>query len=316
MALKSIEFSFVIPIYNEEESIAELVEQIKLVCTKMKVSYEVLFIDDGSTDKTLQILKSLSSKNRDIKVYSFRKNLGKSPALSLGFQESKGKYIVTLDGDLQDDPKNVPSLYKKLSEGSFDLVSGWRKDRKDKKLKIISSKLFNRLAVPFLFGIKLNDLNCGLKMYTKELAQDLHLYGGMHRFIPILANELGYSVAELPVVHHQRKFGYSKYKFSKILTDIPDLITIYFLTKYTRRPLHFFSKIGLALFIIGFGILIYLTIEWIGGHSIGRRPLLTFGTLFVMAGIQTIFTGLLADLIVNIDHKNGHDFPIKYQSQE
>lgn len=313
MAVNTLQFSLIIPVFNEEESVKELLRQIETSLKKLNATFEIIFIDDGSTDNTLDILKKLAEKNKHIYVYAFRRNLGKSPALSLGFQKAKGQYIVTLDGDLQDDPQNIALLFRKMKEENFDLVSGWRQKRKDNFTKVVSSRFFNFL-VSRMFGLKMNDLNCGLKLYKSDLAKELHLYGGMHRFIPIISNEMGFSISEVPIVHHERKFGHSKYKSTKILTDIPDLITIYFLTKYTRRPLHFFSKIGGILFTIGLVVLLYLTTQWIGGHPIGRRPLLTFGVLFVIAGIQTIFTGLLADLFVNLDHKNGHDFPIKYQS--
>lgn len=305
------EFSIVVPVLNEEESLRELVVNIKDSFESLKKSYEIIFIDDGSTDRTLEILKILEKSNRNIRVYSFRRNLGKSPALMLGFQKAKGKYIVTLDADLQDDPKNIKVLYQRLTKNGYDIVTGWRKERKDKLIKKISSRLFNKI-VSILFGLKVHDLNSGLKIYKSQAAKDLKIYGGMHRFIPVIAKELGYSVGEKETLHHPRKYGVSKYKASKIFTDIPDLITIYFLTKYTRRPLHFFGKIGSIIFAIGMIILAYLSYLHFIGERIGNRPLLLFGVLLVITGIQTIFTGLLADLTVNLNSEDHDEFPIKY----
>lgn len=308
------DFSIVIPVFNEEESLRELVSNIKRVFAKGKKTYEIIFVDDGSTDMTLEILKLLEKDNLGIKVFSFRKNLGKSPALMLGFKKATGKYIVTLDGDLQDDPVNIMSLHQKLTKGNFDLVTGWRKNRQDGGLKKLSSKLFNKI-VSVIFGIKLNDLNSGLKMYTSDLAKELNIYGGMHRFIPIIAVGLGYRVSEKETVHHPRKYGSSKYKFSKMFTDIPDLATMYFITKYDRRPLHFFGKIGAVCFIAGVLTLSYLSYLHFLGEKIGDRPLLIFGVLLVIAGIQTIFTGLIADLIVNFHTDKTLNFPIRYSSE-
>lgn len=307
------EFSVIIPAYNEEESLNELVASIVESFRKIGKSFEIIFIDDGSTDSTLDILKGFSKDKNNIHVYSFRRNMGKSPALTLGFQKAVGKYILTMDADLQDDPQNIERLLKKMNEG-FDMVSGWRKNRKDSPLKVVSSKIFNSIVVPKLFGLKLNDLNCGLKLYKREVIENLTIYGGMHRFIPVLAHQNGFKVTETAIIHHTRKYGYSKYKPTKILTDIPDLITMYFLTKYNNRPLHFFTKIGIVPLGIGALILIYLVWEKILGNSIGGRPILIFGALFVIAGIQTIFTGLIADLIVNMNQDKQAKFPIKYES--
>lgn len=307
------EFSVVVPVYNEEESLDELIAAIESSFKKIKKTYEIVFVDDGSTDSTFDILKKYSQRNDNIRIYSFRKNQGKSPALTVGFHKAAGRYILTMDADLQDDPQNIERLLRKMNEG-YDMVSGWRKSRKDSLFKVISSRTFNRIVVPKLFGLKLNDLNCGLKLYKREVIEDLTIYGGMHRFIPVLAHSNGFKVTEVPIVHHERKYGYSKYKPTKILTDIPDLITMYFLVKYNNRPLHFFTKIGLIPLLIGGLIMLYLTYEKILGNSIGGRPLLIFGALFLIAGIQTIFTGLIADLIVNMHQDKHAEFPLKYQS--
>lgn len=308
-------FSIIIPVRNEEESIPELISRIKQSFDKLKKPYEAIFIDDGSTDGTLDLLKKYAKDHKFIKIYSFRKGLGKAAGLTFGFKKAKGEYILTMDGDLQDDPVNIDRMFKTLKEGDFDLVSGWRKNRKDSKLKIINSHFFNGFIIPLMFGVKFYDMNTGLKLYKRDLAKELRIYGGMHRFIPILANDMGYTVKEVDIVHHERKYGVSKFKSTKIFTDIPDLITMFFLIRYTQRPLHFFSKLGGILLGIGGLILLYLIIVKLMGHSIGTRPLLIFGVLFVIAGIQTVFTGLLADLMVNL-HRNDdeNDFPVRYQS--
>lgn len=309
------EFTVVIPVYNERESLQELIARISESFKQMQRSYEILFVDDGSTDTSLEIIKKYTQDHKNIHVVSFRRNLGKSPALTVGFEHANGKYVVTMDADLQDDPANIPQMYKVLLEKDLDLVSGWRKERRDSLLKVLSSKLFNKIIIPFLFGVKFNDMNCGLKLYKRELAKELRIYGGMHRFIPVLASEMGYKAGEVPIVHHPRKHGKSKYKPTKILTDIPDIFTMFFLTKYTRRPLHFFFQLGALLLFAGFAILLYLIFIKIAfGEPIGGRPLLIFGVLFAIGGLQTIFTGLLADLIVNANEKTLNNYLIKYKS--
>lgn len=308
--MRSYKYSLVIPAKNEEESIPELVSEIKKALPKD--SYEIIFIDDGSTDKTPEIFKKLSKENKNIRSIILRRNLGKSPALTLGFQKAVGQYVVMMDADLQDDPFEIKKIMEKMDEG-YDLVSGWRKYRKDSLLKVVNSKFFNSL-MSYLFKVKVHDLNCGLKVMKRDVAKELYLYGGMHRFITIISKELGFKVAESPIKHHARKYGESKFKSTKILTDIPDLMTIYFLTKYTKRPLHFFMKLGLPLEIIGFAALFYLGILRLLGETIGDRPLLIFAVLLVITGLQVILTGLIADLIVNLNRKEINDYPITFDS--
>jgi glycosyltransferase involved in cell wall biosynthesis len=309
-------FSVVIPMCNEAESIGELLAGIDAVMTRLGHSYEVVAVDDGSTDGSLETLKAFAARDGRIRVYSFRRNLGKSPALTCGFQHAAGRYVFTLDADLQDDPAGLEPMFAELTSRKLDVVSGWRKDRRDSIVKVASSKIFNLLVMRLLFGWSLEDMNSGVKLYRAEVAKDLNLYGGMHRFIPLIAKELGYQVAEVPVTHHLRKYGTSKYRSTKILTEIPDLLTLFFLTKYTRRPLHFFGRIGSALFAVGFAILGYLSYLWTQGIGIGTRPLLMFGVLLVLIGGQTVFTGLIADLIVNVNESRPQEFPIKYASDD
>lgn len=306
-------FSVVVPVHNESESIDELLTSIDDAMRPLKGGHEVLFIDDGSTDGTLDKLKQLARTHRHIRVFSFRRNLGKSPALECGFQMAAGDYILTMDADLQDDPRDFEPMYDHLTREGADMVNGWRRERRDSLPKVLSSKVFNLIVVRMLFGSSFRDMNSGVKLYKAEVAKGLQLYGGMHRFIPLIVREMGYRVVEVPVRHHQRKYGSSKYRSTKILTEIPDLLTVFFLIKYTRKPLHFFGRIGSLLFGLGFVVLMYLTFLWLQGIPIGTRPLLSFGVLLVLVGGQVVFTGLLADLIVNVNHKR-QELPLKYAS--
>ena len=294
--------SAVIPAFNEEESLKEFYKVLIPNLSKLDKDYEVIFVDDGSTDTTLDVLKEFEKKSDKVRIVSFRRNRGKAEALTVGFQAARGDIIVTLDADLQDRPEEIVKLLEKQKEG-FDLVSGWRKYRKDPLKTRLSSKLFNFLMSAF-WGVHLHDYNCGLKLYTKDAAQSVSLYGGMHRFIPLLVSEKGFNVTEIPVSHEKRKFGKSKYGFSKIFKDVPDMFTILFLTKYAKRPLHFFGFAGGIISAIGFFIILYLSILHFMGQAIGERPLLTFGMLLMLAGLQLLFTGLLADLILHISEKN------------
>lgn len=305
--------SAVVPLYNEEENIGALYKEI--IKSLKDHEYQILFIDDGSTDSSLEILKEIAKKDKNIKIYSFRKNLGKAEALTLGFQKAKGDYIVTLDADLQDKPREINKLLREMKKGKWDLVSGWRKERKDSLRKIVSSKIFNNIVSMF-WGLNFHDYNCGLKLYSKEAAKSLNLYGGMHRFIPLLLHDFGFTATEVLVEHDKRKYGKSKYGFSKVWKDLPDMFTMLFLSKYGSRPFHFFGVAGAFLVLIGIAILGYLTYLRILGETIGQRPLLFFGMLLVISGFQLFFTGFLADLIINISYKYKQDFPLKYSSED
>lgn len=307
--------SIVVPVYNEEEGLTAFFNELKKVLHLLKEETEVIFVDDGSTDKSLQILKTIASKNKNVRVFSFRRNLGKADALTLGFERSRGEYVVTLDADLQDDPAEIPEMLSVAKKG-VDLVCGYRKNRRDKKKMLIISKLFNKI-MNSLFGLSVHDYNCGFKVYKKELAKSLKLYGGLHRFIPQLAAQNGFSVGEMIVTHHPRKFGKSKYGFSKVFKDLPDLFTMFFLAKYKNRPMHFFGFIGGGSALIGFLILSYLTVLRFMGQQIGNRPLLFFGILLFIAGLQIFFTGFLADLLTNILRGSGNedaDIKLKYST--
>lgn len=308
--------SIVVPFFNEEEVLEKFYETLVKGLRSLKLAYEIIFVDDGSSDSSLLIAKKIASKDKDLRLFSFRRNHGKAEALSFGFAKVKGDLVVTLDADLQDRPSEIANLLKKQKEG-WDLVSGWRKNRKDSILKIIFSKFFNAVA-GFFFGVKLHDYNCGLKLYTRDAAKSVNIYGGMHRFIPLLVAEAGFKVTEIPVVHDLRKLGKSKYSASKLLTQSPDMMTMIFLSKYGKRPLHFFGLIGGVLFGIGVLISFYLTIIHFMGQSIGTRPLLFLGILLILAGIQVGLTGLIADLLLNVSNREGKSLnvPLKYSSED
>jgi glycosyltransferase involved in cell wall biosynthesis len=311
--------SFVIPVFNEKESLQAFYKELKKEITKLGEKYEIIFVDDGSTDTSLEILKALARDDKLIRIFSFRTNLGKSEALTCGFLHAKGDYVITMDADLQDRPSEIHKLLTKAKEG-VEVVCGWRKERKDKSQMKIISQMFNRI-VGYLFNLHLHDYNCGLKLYTKDAAKSLRLYGGLHRFIPLLAFEQGFVVDEVAVEHAPRKFGHSKYGFSKLWKDLPDLFTMFFLAKYGKRPLHFFGTIGGVVLLIGSLIFIYLAAIWLQGESIGRRPLFFASILLILGGLQIFFTGFLADLMINISQRprsldGSTHFPLKYKSDK
>lgn len=306
--------SAVVPVFNEEESLPHFYEALVKELRELTKDYEILFVDDGSTDQSLDVLKSLAKKDSHVSVFSFRKNQGKAEALTLGFQKAQGDHIVTLDADLQDKPSEIKKLLEKQKIGDIDIVSGWRKDRKDASKMVFISRLFNGI-VGKLFGVSLHDYNCGLKVYTKDAAKSLRLYGGQHRFIPLLAYQQGFSVDEIAIEHQPRKFGKSKYGFSKIL-DLPDIFTMLFLAKYTKRPLHFFGLFGGVLLLIGILIFGYLAAIWFMGESIGRRPLFFTSIFLMLGGLQIFFTGFLAELMLNISHKEYRNPGLKFVSEK
>jgi glycosyltransferase involved in cell wall biosynthesis len=307
--------SLVIPVFNEEESLKAFYKELSSEVAKLETDFEIIFVDDGSTDSTLEILRKIAKVSKQVGIYSFRKNSGKAEALTLGFQKAKGDHIVTLDADLQDKPKEISKLFRKAKEGTWDIVCGWRRERKDSAAKVLSSKVFNFITSIF-WGLKLHDYNCGLKLYSKEAAKSLNLYGGMHRFIPLLAHDQGFSVAEVAIEHDERKYGKSKYGFSKILKDLPDMFTMLFLNKYSKRPLHFFGTVGAIFLFFGILISIYLTIIHFQGYAIGEGPLLFLGVLLIISGFQILFTGFLADLIINISYRKNKEFFLRYSTEE
>jgi glycosyltransferase involved in cell wall biosynthesis len=290
------EVSIVIPAFNEEESISELVREISESMQGMLI--EIIIIDDGSTDGTWKRIMELSSLF-PLKGLKLSSNQGKAAALAAGFGESSGKYVVTMDADLQDNPSEIPKMIKLMEEKNYDLVSGWKKNRKDPAGKTLPSKFFN-LTVRLTTGVKLHDFNCGLKVYTRNVVKNLELYGEMHRYTPVLAAQQGFSVGEKVVHHRARKYGKTKYGMARFFRGYSDLLTILFLHRYSYRPLHFFGGIGTLLAFIGFGISAYMTILWFGGESIGRRPMLLLGVLLLVVGFQFISLGLLGEMFLKL----------------
>jgi glycosyltransferase involved in cell wall biosynthesis len=294
-----IKMSVVIPLYNEAESLKELSvlleKELTLLCND---SWEVIFIDDGSQDNSYQVIEDIHSKNKKFKAIRFRKNNGKSAALQAGFNEAVGEFIATMDSDLQDDPAELKNLLAKMNEG-YDLVSGWKKVRHDPKLtKNLPSKLYN-WATSKVAGVKLHDFNCGLKLYRKEVAKSLDVYGEMHRYLPAFANLLGFRVTELPVKHHARKYGKSKYGLSRFVNGYLDLLTVIFTTKYAKRPLHFFGLIGSTISMTGFIIDLVLFIEWcMKLTALSNRPIAYLGLGMIVIGIQFISMGLIGEWIL------------------
>ncbi|MFP4544631.1 MAG: glycosyltransferase family 2 protein [Bacteroidota bacterium] len=297
-----IDISLVIPLYNEEESLPELSLMLEDELPKIG-KYEVIFIDDGSTDDSLEVIKRIKRRNHNFKAISFRRNQGKSAALAVGFQEARGRIIATMDADLQDDPYEIRNMIKKLDEG-YDLISGWKKIRKDPLSKTMPSKLFN-LVTSMVSGLRLHDFNCGLKVYRKEAAKSLNVYGEMHRYLPALAHWEGFRVTELPVTHHARKYGRTKFGLSRFLNGFLDLLTVMFTTRYGRKPLHFFGLFGVLFTLIGFFTNLYLTFEWMMGKTfLSNRPLALLGIALIIVGVQFISMGLLGELIIKHAGKN------------
>ena len=293
--------SIVIPLFNEEESLRELFSSVKKVMDENKYSYEVIFVDDGSTDKSFEVIKEIAASEPTglVKSVSFGRNYGKSAALSVGFAQAQGDYIITMDADLQDDPTAIPGLIKKSEEG-FDLVSGWKKERLDPVFtKNIPSKIFN-FVVSSMSGLKLHDFNCGFKIYRRETAKSLDIYGERHRFLPVLALWNGYKIGEYPVPHHQRLYGKSKFGVNRFFNGAFDLATLLFLKKYMRSPLHFFGMIGLLLILLGMTILTYFGIVWLVTLALHIRPLLLLGVASVIVGVQFFSIGLIGEMITNI----------------
>ncbi len=302
--------SFVIPVLNEAGTIESLYSRLLEVVEKNNLSFEVIFIDDGSTDNSFHILKDIHNKDKRVKVIRFRRNFGKAAAISAGFEKAKGDIIITMDADLQDRPEEIPGFLKKIDEG-YDLVSGWKKRRYDPLSKTLPSRIFNRV-VSAITSLDLHDINCGFKAYRREVIEDLKLYGELHRFIPVLVNWQGFRVGEIEVEHSPRLYGESKYGSERLIKGFFDLFTVILLTKYSKRPLHFFATAGLLFSGIGFLILTYLSILWfLGFGPIGTRPLLTFGVLLMIFGVQIATTGLIGELMTRAFHKKGSEYSIK-----
>ena len=289
--------SIVVPVHDEERSVALLFDELQAALEPLARDWEVIFVDDGSTDGTFGALTRLHAQHDEVRVVRLRRNFGKAAALQAGFIQARGEVVVTIDGDLQDDPAEIPRLLAKLEEG-FDLVSGWKAKRQDPWTRRFLSKIFNFTAGR-VSGLHLHDMNCGFKAYRVEVVKGLRLYGELHRFIPVLAQYRGYRIAEVPVNHRPRTHGRSRYGIERYLRGFFDLMSVSFLGRYGHRPLHLFGGLGLLLGLSGTGILIYLTAVKAAGHAIGQRPLLILGVLLVVVGIQLFSLGLLSEMIIS-----------------
>lgn len=301
--------SVVIPLFNEEESIRPLYNDLKKTLKNISCDHEIIFVDDGSTDKSLHVIKDLARYDNHVHYLSFRTNYGKSAALQIGFKYASGDAIITMDADLQDDPEEIPNLLRKLEEG-YDLVSGWKKKRYDPFIKKYSSRFFN-FVTRFFSKVKIHDFNCGLKAYRRTVVQSINVYGELHRYIPVLAGWKGFSITEIPVKHHPRRYGKTKFGISRFFKGFIDLITVLFTIRYIKRPMHLFGFVGLLTALLGGFISLWLTYEKIFlGRGINNRPIFFLGILLIIVGIQFFAIGLLGELFVH-NFQNDKEYIIK-----
>ncbi|MEY2978387.1 MAG: hypothetical protein RLZZ435_2526 [Cyanobacteriota bacterium] len=296
--------SIVIPIYNEVESLPLLLETIAQTLVEAQLAYEIICVDDGSSDGSTALLSQLAQERSDLVAVILRRNYGQTAAMAAGFSQASAAAIVTLDGDLQNDPADIPLLLAKLEEG-YDLVSGWRKARQDAALtRLLPSKIANWL-IGQVTGVRIHDYGCSLKAYRQELVQDMNLYGELHRFLPALAFIEGARITELPVRHHARRYGSSKYGLDRTFRVIMDLLTIVFIKRFLTRPMHVFGLLGLGSTLLGLAIGIYLSfLKLVWGQSIGDRPLLILMVILILAGVQLFSVGLLAELLIRTYHES------------
>ena len=315
--MKNIDLSIVIPVYNEEESLELLYNSIINNLKNTNLNFEIIFIDDGSSDNSWNVIKTISEKKTNLSSIKFRKNYGKSDALDAGFKASNGTYVLTMDADLQDDPNEIYPLFKMINQDNYDLVSGWKKKRNDTLSKTIPSKFFN-LVTRIFSGIKLNDFNCGIKIYKKELVNSINLYGEMHRYIPLIANWNGYDkIGEKVVNHNKRKFGKTKFGMERYIRGFLDLISVSFVYKFRKRPMHFFGSLGVMSFLIGLisvGWIIYEKLSKISNNipldqirSVTDQPLFYIALVTIIVGVQLFLVGFISELIISINSdKNGY----------
>ena len=299
-----MDISVVIPLLNEAESLPELSVWISRVMKEHDLNYEIIFIDDGSRDTSWEVISRLSEENQEVKGIKFRRNYGKAAALNLGFAESSGEVVVTMDADLQDSPDEIPELYRMIIKEGFDLVSGWKKKRRDPVSKTIPTRFFN-WSTRRMSGIRLHDFNCGLKAYRRAVIKSIEVHGEMHRYIPVIAKWAGFSkIGEKVVQHQKRKYGKTKYGVDRFFKGYLDLVTISFTSRFGKRPMHFFGLWGSLLFLAGFGIAGYLAYEriFLEGYKMTERPLFYFGLLAMILGTQLFVAGFLGELISRSSH--------------
>lgn len=301
-----VDISIVVPVYNEEESLPELAEWIGRVMLENSYSYELIFVNDGSTDTSWEVIRKLSRSNGHIKAVGFTRNYGKSAALDVGFNKAKGRVVVTLDADLQDSPDEIPGLYDMIIKQDYDVVSGWKKKRHDPITKTIPSRFFNGFT-RLMSGIKLHDFNCGLKAYKQKVVKNIHIYGEMHRYIPLIAKWNGFGkIGEKVVEHRPRKYGYTKFGIERFVNGFLDLISVSFVNRYKKNPMHFFGSLGSLSFLSGFVITLWLIFEKIHGLREGLRvreitdqPLFFLAIAAVIIGVQLFLTGFLAEMMTS-----------------
>jgi glycosyltransferase involved in cell wall biosynthesis len=296
-AVRSRLVSIVVPLLNEEATVASLYEEVREALATLEDAWELVYVDDGSTDGSYRELVRMHAAYENVRVVRLRRNFGKAAALAAGIEVAAGEVIVTMDADLQDDPAEIPHLLAKLDDG-YDIVSGWKCDRQDPFFRRFVSRIYNG-ATRWATGVALHDMNCGLKVYRAEVFENVRLYGERHRFVPVLAHHLGFSVTELPVNHRPRLNGRSRFGIERYLRSPFDLLTIVFMGRYRYRPLHLFGGVGLGSSLAGFAILLYLTIVKIGGAGIGERPLLLLGILLVVVGVQFLSLGLIGEMLTS-----------------
>ena len=300
--VRGVGLSIVVPVHNEEPSLAPLLAELGAALDSLDRTWEIVFVDDGSTDGSFAELTRMRAESDAVRVVRLRRNFGKAAALAAGFAHARGDAVVTMDSDLQDDPAEIPRLLAKLEEG-YDLVSGWKARRRDPWSRRALSRIFNRVTGS-MTGVRLHDMNCGLKIYRREVVQDLDVYGELHRYLPVLAHYRGFGVTELPVNHRPRVHGRSRYGLERCVRGFLALLTVLFLGRYRYRPLHLFGGAGLLIGGIGFAICIYLTGVKLAGGAIGHRPLLTLGALLITVGVQFLFLGLVSEMITS-QHAEG-----------
>ena len=303
------DISVIIPLLNEEESLSELEAWIRKVMTENNFRYEIIMIDDGSSDNSWELIQSLAAQNPSVRAIKFRRNYGKSAALNVAFAKASGDVVITMDADLQDSPDEIPELYRMITKDKFDLVSGWKKKRYDPISKTIPTKIYNGVT-RMMSGIKLHDMNCGLKAYKYDVVKNIEVYGEMHRYIPVIAKAAGFKkIGEKVVQHFARKHGKSKFGLNRFINGPLDLMSIIFVSRFSKKPMHFFGTLGLFSFFIGFAILVYLTIAkfvWTE-YGMTERPIFFFGILTIIIGSQLFLTGFLAELVARSSpHRNNY----------
>ena len=301
--------SVVIPVYNEEDNVRPLYDKLKKVLESLETEYEIIFVNDGSTDKTQERLEEICKNDKRVKVIEFLRNFGQTPAMVAGIDHADGDVIITMDGDLQNDPEDIPNLLEKLSEG-YDVVSGWRKERKDSITRVIPSKIANWL-IGKITGVKIHDYGCTLKAYRSFALKNVNLYGELHRFIPAILSTIipPTKIAEIPVKHHPRIYGKSKYGFSRTLKVLVDLVLVWFLKKFMQKPIHLFGITGMIFLFIGVIPFVYLLCLKLAGHSIGGRPLLIISVFFILFGLQMITTGIISEILLRIYYESQNKRP-------